>query len=125
MRPIERFDRGNGKNSRRCCERRERRPDREDFFVAISRDDRDIRSTLVAEDIEWIIPGSDRPLYRSAPQARWSGGRISDGLRGGADDHFVFATAVLDGKITNIPEYIDTQARAAQRNASAPAQRRP
>jgi ketosteroid isomerase-like protein len=66
-----------------------------------------------------------RWVERIADALVW--GRLSDGLRGGADDHFVFATAVLDGKIANIPEYIDTQARAraAQRNASAPAQRRP
>ncbi|MGX7002314.1 hypothetical protein [Caballeronia sp. KNU42] len=60
----------------------------------------------------------DHPRQRlavgwNASRTRLGGGRISDGLRGGADDHFVFATAVLDGKITNIPEYIDTQAALA------------
>lgn len=57
----------------------------------------------------------------------WGGGRISQGLRGGAEDHFVFATTVRDGKLTNIREHIDMQAlaRAAQRNAFAPVQRRP
>ncbi|SDI62741.1 hypothetical protein SAMN05216466_12838 [Paraburkholderia phenazinium] len=85
--------------------------------------------TLVAEDIEWIIPPQRLAVGWNASRTRWGGGRISDGLRGGADDHFVFATAALNDKITNIPEYINTQAlalaRAAQRNASAPAKRRP
>jgi uncharacterized protein len=36
------------------------------------------------------------------------------------EDHFVFAVTVRDGKLTNIREYIDTQAlaRASQRDAS-------
>ena len=39
------------------------------------------------------------------------------------EDHFVFAITVRDGKLTNIREYIDTQAlaRAAQMGASGPA----
>jgi hypothetical protein len=39
------------------------------------------------------------------------------------EDHFVFAITVRDGKLTNIREYIDTQAlaRAAHMDASGPA----
>ena len=33
-----------------------------DFFAAIGRGDRDALLALVAEDIEWIIPGEDWPL---------------------------------------------------------------
>jgi ketosteroid isomerase-like protein len=39
------------------------------------------------------------------------------------EDHFVFAITVRNGKLTNIREYVDTQAlaRAAQVDASGPA----
>jgi hypothetical protein len=43
-------------------EYREERPDREDFFASIGRGDREGLLALVAEDIEWIIPGKDWPL---------------------------------------------------------------
>ena len=33
-----------------------------DFFAAIGRRDRDALLSLVAEDVEWIIPGEDWPL---------------------------------------------------------------
>jgi ketosteroid isomerase-like protein len=33
-----------------------------DFFTAIGRGDREALLALVAEDIEWIIPGEDWPL---------------------------------------------------------------
>ena len=33
-----------------------------DFFAAIGRGDREVLLALVAEDIEWIIPGEDWPL---------------------------------------------------------------
>jgi uncharacterized protein len=33
-----------------------------DFLAAIGRDDKDSLLALVAEDIEWIIPGEDWPL---------------------------------------------------------------
>ena len=33
-----------------------------DFFAAIGRGDREALLALVAEDIEWIIPGEDWPL---------------------------------------------------------------
>lgn len=33
-----------------------------DFFAAIGRGDKEVLLTLVAEDIEWIIPGEDWPL---------------------------------------------------------------
>lgn len=35
-----------------------------DFFAAIGRDDKEGLLALVAEDIEWIIPGKDWPLAR-------------------------------------------------------------
>ena len=33
-----------------------------DFFAAINRGDREALSALVADDIEWVIPGRDWPL---------------------------------------------------------------
>jgi hypothetical protein len=63
--------------------------------------------------------------WRRADPTRSCGWTYAHAVSIGSDT--TYATAVLDGKITNIPEYIDTQAqaRAAQRNASAPAQCRP
>ena len=39
------------------------------------------------------------------------------------EDHFVFAITVRNGKLTNLREYVDTQAlaRASQMDASGPA----
>jgi ketosteroid isomerase-like protein len=37
-----------------------------DFFAAIGRGDREALLALVAEDIEWIIPGEDWPLAEHA-----------------------------------------------------------
>ena len=126
-----------------------------DFFAAIGRGDREGLLALVAEDIEWIIPGEDWPLAGThrghagladlletasesmetsygAPGVR-SAGRPGSGrrLREGKikatnktfEDHLVFAITVRDGKLTNIREYIDTQAlaRASQMDASGPA----
>jgi uncharacterized protein len=34
-----------------------------DFFAAIGRGDREALLALVAEDIEWIIPGKDWPRW--------------------------------------------------------------
>jgi hypothetical protein len=127
-----------------------------DFFAAIGRGDKEGLLALVAEDIEWIIPGEDWPLagthrgragvadafekaaaevpfsYPEPPEYVAQGDRVVViGFAKGKikatnktfEDHFVFAVTVRDGKLTNIREYIDTQAlaRAAQRGASGPA----
>ena len=122
-----------------------------DFFAAIGRGDKEGLLALVAEDIEWIIPGEDWPLagtYRghagladllqksemleTSTEPRefvaqgdrvlvigFAKGKIK-ATNKAFEDHFVFAITVRDGKLTNIREYIDTQAlaRAAQVDAS-------
>ena len=60
-----------------------------EFFTAMSRGDRQGLLALSAEDTEWIIPGEDWPL---------AGTHRGRGIR--------------NGKLTNIREYIDTQALA-------------
>ena len=43
-----------------------------DFFAAIGRGDREALLALVAEDIEWTIPGKDWPLAgRTADTWAW------------------------------------------------------
>jgi len=126
------------------------------FFAAIGRGDKEGLLALVAEDIEWVIPGEDWPLagthrgragvadafqkaseevpfsYTEPPEYVAQGDRVLViGFARGKikatnkafEDHFVFAVTVRDGKLTNIREYIDTQAlaRAAQMDASGPA----
>jgi uncharacterized protein len=126
------------------------------FFAAIGRGDKEDLLALVAEDIEWIIPGEDWPLagthrgragvadafqkaseevpfsYTEPPEYVAQGDRVLVvGFAKGKikatnktfEDHFVFAITVRDGKLTNIREYIDTQAlaRASQMDASGPA----
>jgi uncharacterized protein len=126
-----------------------------DFFAAIGRGDKEGLLALVAEDIEWIIPGEDWPLagthrgragvadafkrasedvpfsYPEPPEYVAQGDRVLViGFATGKikatnkafDDHFVFAITVRGGKLTNIREYIDTQAlaRASQMDASGP-----
>jgi hypothetical protein len=126
-----------------------------DFFAAIGRGDREGLRALVAEDIEWIIPGEDWPLagtrrghagladllatasktLETSTEPRefvaqgdrvlvvgFARGKIKATNRT-FEDHFVFAITVRDGKLTNIREYIDTQAlaRASQMDASGPA----
>ena len=44
-----------------------------DFFAAIGRGDREALLALVAEDIEWIIPGEDWPLAGTLPRTRGAG----------------------------------------------------
>lgn len=115
-----------------------------DFFAAIGRGDREGLLALVAEDIEWIIPGVDWPLAgtRRGPagladlleaasktletsteprEYAAQGDRVLVvGFARGKvkatnrtfEDHFVFAITVRDGKLTNIREYVDTQALA-------------
>ena len=126
-----------------------------DFFAAIGRGDREALLALVAEDIEWIIPGEDWPLagtrrghagladlletasktMETSTEPRefvaqgdrvlvvgFARGKIKATNKTFKDD-WVFAITVRDGKLTNIREYIDTQAlaRASQMDASGPA----
>ncbi|MER8844140.1 MULTISPECIES: nuclear transport factor 2 family protein [Mesorhizobium] len=126
-----------------------------DFFAAIGRGDRKSLLALVAEDIEWIIPGEDWPLagtYRghaglanlletasksieTSTEPREfialgdrvlvvgsARGRIKATNKTFEDD-WIFAITVRDGRLTNIREYVDTQAlaRASQMDASGPA----
>ena len=123
------------------------------FFAAIGRGDREGVLALVAEDIEWIIPGEGWPLAGThrghaglrdflqkaseTVETAFSGpaeyvaqgdrvlmigsatGRIKATNRTFEDD-WVFAMTVRNGKVTNIREYIDTQAlaRASRMDAS-------
>src|SRR5882762_5126786 len=123
-----------------------------DFFAAIGRGDREDLLALVAEDIEWIIPGEDWPLagtrrghaglanlletasktMETSTEPREyvaqgdrvlvvgvATGKIKATNKPFKDD-WVFAITVRNGKVTNIREYIDTQAlaRASQMEAS-------
>ena len=123
-----------------------------DFFAAIGRGDKERLLALVAEDIEWIIPGEDWPLagtrhghagladlFETASKSietsteprefiaqgdkvlviGFAKGKIK-ATNKAFEDHFVFAITVQNGKVTNIREYIDTQAlaRASQREVS-------
>jgi uncharacterized protein len=126
-----------------------------DFFAAIGRGDKEGLLALIAEDIEWIIPGEDWPLagthrghagladlLRTASKSIETSTEPREFVAQGDrvlvvgfakgkikatnktfEDHFVFAITVRDGKLTNIREYIDTQAlaRAAHMDASGPA----
>src|SRR5476649_1503119 len=115
-----------------------------DFFAAIGRGDKEGLVALVAEDIEWIIPGEDWPLAgtrhghagladllatasRSIETSTEPREFVAQGDRvlvvGVATgkikttnrtfkDEWVFAITVRNGKLTNIREYIDTQALA-------------
>jgi ketosteroid isomerase-like protein len=121
-----------------------------DFFAAIGRGDREAVLALIAEDIEWIIPGEDWPL---AGTHRGHGG-VTDLLETASrsietsteprefvaqgdrvlvvgfakgkikatsktfEDDWIFAITVRNGKLTNIREYIDTQALARAARAS-------
>ena len=126
-----------------------------DFFAAIGRGDKEGLLALIAEDIEWIIPGEDWPLagthrghagladlletasktMETSTEPRefiaqgdrvlvvgFAKGKIK-ATNKTFEDHFVFAITVRGSKLTNIREYIDTQAlaRAAQMDASGPA----
>ena len=116
-----------------------------DFFAAIASGDKQRVLALVAEDIEWIVPGEDWPLagthrghaglasvlkkaseeiettYPKPPEFVAQGDRVLVvGVATGKikatnktfKDEWVFAITVRDGKLTNIREYIDTQALA-------------
>ena len=115
------------------------------FFAAMGSYNKQALLALVAEDIEWIIPGEDWPLagthrghaelaavlqkaseevemtYPEPPEFVAQGDRILVvGVATGKikatnkafEDHWVFAITVRNGKLTNIREYIDTQALA-------------
>jgi uncharacterized protein len=124
-----------------------------DFFAAIGSGDEERLLALVAEDIEWIVPGEDWPLagthrglaglanlfqkaseeiemtYSEPPEFVAQGDRVLvAGVATGKikatnkpfEDHWVFAITVRNGKLTNIREYVDTQAlaRASEMDAS-------
>ena len=115
-----------------------------DFFAAIGGGDREALLALVAEDIEWIIPGKDWPLagthrghagltdfletasrtIETSTEPRefiaqgdrvlvvgFATGRIK-ATNKTFEDNWIFAITVRDGKLTNIREYVDTQALA-------------
>jgi ketosteroid isomerase-like protein len=123
------------------------------FFAAMGGYSKHDLLALVAEDIEWIIPGEDWPLagthrghaeladvlqkasgevettYPKPPEFVAQGDRVLVvGVATGKikatnkpfKDHWVFDITVRDGKVSNIREYIDTQAlaRASQMDAS-------
>ena len=125
-----------------------------DFFAAMGGGNKQDLLALVAEDIEWIIPGEDWPLagtyrghaelaavlqkasdevettYPKAPEFVAQGDRVLVvGVATGKikatnkpfKDDWVFDITVRDGKVTNIREYIDTQAlaRASEMDASS------
>ena len=127
-----------------------------DLFAAMGRGDKHGLLALVAEDIEWIIPGEDWPLagthrghaelaavlqkasdevemtYPEPPEFVAQGDRVLViGVATGKikatnkpfKDYWVFAMTVRNGKVTNIREYIDTQAlaRASRVDGSGPA----
>jgi hypothetical protein len=116
-----------------------------DFFAVIGSGDKQRLLALVAEDIEWIIPGEDWPLagthrghaglenllqkvnetvetsFPEPPEFIAQGDRVLViGFATGKikatnktfEDHWVFDIRVGHGKLTNIREYIDTQALA-------------
>jgi ketosteroid isomerase-like protein len=124
-----------------------------DFFAAIDSGDKQRVLALVAEDIEWIVPGEGWPLagthrghagladvikkaseeietsYPKPPEFVAQGDRVVVvGVATGKikatnktfKDDWVFAITVRNGKLTNIREYIDTQAlaRASELEAS-------
>jgi uncharacterized protein len=121
-----------------------------DFFAAIGGGDREALLALIAEDIEWIIPGEGWPLAgthrghdgvtdlleRASKSVETSteprefvaqGDRVLVvGFAKGKikatnktfEDDWVFAITVRNGKLTNIREYIDTQALARAARAS-------
>jgi ketosteroid isomerase-like protein len=126
------------------------------FFAAAFGGDKEATLALLAEDIEWIVPGKDWPLagtFRghagvaelvktesetmemslSEPRefigqgdrvlvVGFAKGKVKATNKPFEDD-WIFSITVRDGKLTNIREYVDTQAlaRAAQADASGPA----
>jgi ketosteroid isomerase-like protein len=125
-----------------------------DFLAAIGSGDKQRVLSLVAEEIEWIVPGEDWPLagthrehaglenllqkanetvetsYPEPPEFIAQGDRVLVvGVATGRikatnktfEDHWVFVITVRNGKLTNIREYVDTQALArASETAASP-----
>ncbi len=123
-----------------------------DFFAALGSGDKQRLLALVAEDIQWIIPGQDWPLagthrghqglaevLQKASEMEISSPTPSEYVAQGDrvlmigfatgkvkatnrkfEDHFVFAMTVRNGKVTNIREYVDTQALARASQMDAP-----
>jgi ketosteroid isomerase-like protein len=123
-----------------------------DFFAAIGSGDKQRVLALVAEDIEWIVPGEDWPLagthrghagiavvLQKASETVETSTEPSEYVAQGDrvlvvgvatgkikatnkpfKDDWVFDITVRNGKVTNIREYIDTQAlaRASETDAS-------
>jgi len=116
-----------------------------DFFAAMGSYNKQALLALVAEDVEWIVPGEDWPLagthrghaglaavlqkaskeiemaYPKPPEFVAQGDRVLViGIATGKinatnkpfKDDWVFDITVRDGKVSNIREYIDTQALA-------------
>jgi ketosteroid isomerase-like protein len=126
-----------------------------DFFAAIGSGDTKSLLALVAEDIEWIIPGKDWPLagtyrghagladlFETASRSMETSTEPREFVAQGDrvlvvgfargkvkatnkpfEDDWIFAITVRDGRLTNIREYIDTQAlaRASKMDGSGPA----
>ncbi len=125
-----------------------------DFFAAMGSGEKQRLLALVAEDVEWIIPGEDWPLavthrghaglaevrqkaseeiemtYPKPPEFVAQGDRVLVvGVANGKIkstnktfvDHWVFDITVTNGKLTNVREYVDTQALArASETATSP-----
>jgi uncharacterized protein len=124
-----------------------------DFFAAMGGSDRQALLALVAEDIEWIVPGDSWPLagthrghtglrallqkasesvemaYPKPPEFVAQGDRVLvvgsatgkiKATNNAFKDDWVFDITVRNGKLTNVREYIDTQAlaRASEMAAS-------
>ncbi|MGD0472320.1 MAG: nuclear transport factor 2 family protein [Candidatus Velthaea sp.] len=116
-----------------------------DAFAAIGRGDMRDLQALSAEDIEWIVPGENRPLagtrrghagladlletdsetvessFFEAREFVAQGDRVLvvGHTRGKIlatnktfEDNWIFAITVRNGKLTNVREFIDTQALA-------------
>ena len=122
------------------------------FFAAIGRGDREALLSLLADDLEWIIPGKDWPLagtyhghagvmrlletasrdLETSTEPREfvaQGNRVLVvGVAMGKvkatnkpfKDDWVFAITVRNGKLTNVREYVDTQALARAAAAGMP-----
>jgi uncharacterized protein len=115
------------------------------FFAAAFGGDKDAMLALVADDVEWIVPGDHWPLAGTHRGHEGLAARlkveaeqmamtlseprefIAQGNRvlvvGYAEgtvratgksfkDHWIFSITIEDGKLSNIREYVDTQALA-------------
>jgi ketosteroid isomerase-like protein len=101
-----------------------------EFFAAIGRSDKQGLLALSAEDADLLQKASEMEISSpTSPEYVAQGDRVLVvGFAKGKvkatnrtfEDHFVFAITVRNGKLTNIREYVDTQAlaRASQVDAS-------